>query len=402
MVTRRSFLRASALTMGVLGTAPSWVLRLAAQGRHPRRILVVIFQRGAADGLNIVVPFFEPRYYALRPAIAIPAPGRPNGSLDLDGRFALHPALASLKPLWDDGRLAVIHAAGSHDPSRSHFDAQDFMESGTPGTKTEDGWLNRALPSTSPDVSPVRAIASGTQLPRTLRGSRGAVAVDSLPRFRVAGADTADVLERLYAATAHTDLRTQGGATFDAVRMLESIQSRPYRPENGAQYLGDFGQRLQQIARLIKADVGVEVAFADLGGWDHHGNENPQLNTLLRQFGTSLAAFTRDLGALMEQVVIVTMSEFGRTAAENGNAGTDHGHGNVMMVLGGEVRGGHVYGDWPGLEREQLYENRDLAVTTDFRDVLGELVTDHLGQRIDHVFPGYQPEKRLGLLAAST
>jgi uncharacterized protein (DUF1501 family) len=184
--------------------------------------------------------------------------------------------------------------------------------------------------------------------------------------------------------------------------MLESIQSRPYRPENGAQYLGDFGQRLQQIARLIKADVGVEVAFADLGGWDHHGNENPQLNTLLRQFGTSLAAFTRDLGALMEQVVIVTMSEFGRTAAENGNAGTDHGHGNVMMVLGGEVRGGHVYGDWPGLEREQLYENRDLAVTTDFRDVLGELVTDHLGQRIDHVFPGYQPEKRLGLLAAST
>lgn len=401
MVTRRSFLQASAVTVGVLGTAPSWLLRVAAQDRTSRKILVVVFQRGAADGLNIVVPFFEPRYYQLRPAIAIPAPGKQNGALDLDGRFALHPALLPLKGLWDAGQLAVVHAAGSHDPSRSHFDAQDFMECGTPGTKTDDGWLNRALPAAAPDASPVRAIASGTELPRTLRGSRGAVAVDNLPRFKVAGKDTADILERLYAATPHAELRRQGGATFDAVRMIESIQSRPYRPADGAQYLGEFGQRLQQIARLIKADVGVEVAFADLGGWDHHGNENPQLNTLLRQFGTSLTAFSRDLGDLMERVVVVTMSEFGRTAAENGNAGTDHGHGNVMMVMGGPVRGRQVYGDWPGLEPEQLFEKRDLAVTTDFRDVLGELVKDHLGQPVDHVFPGYVPAKRLGLLTAS-
>jgi uncharacterized protein (DUF1501 family) len=400
MVTRRSFLHASAVTVGVLGTAPSWLLRVAAQGRTSRKILVVVFQRGAADGLNIVVPFFEPRYYQLRPAIAIPAPGKQNGALDLDGRFALHPALVSLKGLWDSGQLAIVHAAGSHDPSRSHFDAQDFMECGTPGTKTDDGWLNRALPAVAPDASPVRAIASGTELPRTLRGSRGAVAVDNLPRFKVAGKDTADILERLYAATPHADLRKQGGATFDAVRMIESIQSRPYRPADGAQYLGEFGQRLQQIARLIKADVGVEVAFADLGGWDHHGNENAQLNTLLRQFGQSLAAFGRDLGDLMQDVVIVTMSEFGRTAAENGNAGTDHGHGNVMMVMGGAVRGRQVYGDWPGLEPEQLFEKRDLAVTTDFRDVLGELVKDHLGQPVDQVFPGYVPEKRLGLFTA--
>jgi uncharacterized protein (DUF1501 family) len=399
MLTRRSFLRASAITVGAVGAAPSWLLRVAAQERSSRKTLVVIFQRGAADGLNIVVPFFEPRYYQVRPAIAIPAPGRPNGGLDLDGRFAFHPALQPLKALWETRQLALIHATGSPDPTRSHFDAQDYMESGTPGIKTEDGWLNRALPSVAPGASPVRAIASGAQLPRALRGSRGAVAVDNLSRFQVANKDTADLLERLYSASADVDLKTHGAATFDAVKMIASIHAGPYTPVSGAQYVGEFGQRLQQIARLIKADVGVEVAFADIGGWDHHGNENGQLTALLRQFGTSLAAFTRDMGDRMEDIVIVTMSEFGRTVAENGNAGTDHGHGNVMMVMGGGVRGGHVYGDWPGLEPEQLFEKRDLAVTTDFRDVLAELVSGHLGQQVQQVFPGYQSVKRLGLLS---
>jgi uncharacterized protein (DUF1501 family) len=302
--------------------------------------------------------------------------------------------------MWDNGRLALVHATGSPDPTRSHFDAQDYMESGTPGIKTEDGWLNRALPSLAPNASPVRAIASGAQLPRALRGSRGAVAVDNLSRFQVANKETAELLERLYSASSDATLRTHGAATFDAVRMIASIQARPYTPLNGVQYVGEFGQRLQQIARLIKADVGVEVAFADIGGWDHHGNENGQMTTLLRQFGSSLAAFTRDMGDRMEDIVLVTMSEFGRTVAENGNAGTDHGHGNVMMLMGGAVRGGHVYGEWPGLEPEQLFEKRDLAVTTDFRDVLGELVSGHLGQHIEQVFPGYQPVKRLGLLTA--
>lgn len=399
MLTRRSFLRASAVTVGAFGTAPSWLLRAAAQEHNSRKVLVAIFQRGAADGLNLVVPFFEPRYYEVRPGIAIPAPGRPNGGLDLDGRFAFHPALQPLKPLWDRGELAVVHAAGSPDPTRSHFDAQDYMECGTPGTKTEDGWLNRALPSTGAGVSPVRAIASGAQLPRTLRGSRNAVAVDNLPRFQVANKDTAGLLERLYADTSDAHLKAQGTATFNAVRMLESVRARPYTPADGALYTGEFGTRLQQIARLIKADVGVEVAFADIGGWDHHGNENNQLTPLARQFAQSLAAFARDMGDRMEDIVIVTMSEFGRTVAENGNAGTDHGHGNVMMVMGGGVRGGQVYGEWPGLAPEQLHERRDLAITTDFRDVLGELVTKHLGQRVSHVFPGYEPQKVLGLLA---
>jgi uncharacterized protein (DUF1501 family) len=399
MLTRRSFLRTSAIALGAVGTAPTWLLRAAAQGKSGRKVLVAIFQRGAADGLNVVVPFFEPRYYQVRPSIAIPQPGRPNGAIDLDGRFALHPALQPLKALWDSRQLAIVHAAGSPDASRSHFDAQDFMECGTPGIKRDDGWLNRALAPGAPDSSPVRAIASGAQLPKTLQGSRGAIAVDSLPRFQVADKSTADVLENLYSSSLDAQLKAQGKATFDAIKLIDSVRSRPYTPVAGAQYVGDFGQRLQQIARLIKADVGVEVAFADIGGWDHHSNENGQLTNQLRQFGSSLAAFTQDLGDRMEDVVIVTMSEFGRTVNENGNAGTDHGHGNVMMVVGGGVRGGRICGQWPGLEPEQLFERRDLAVTTDFRDVLGELVTGHLGQNVNQVFPGYTPGMSLGLLA---
>ena len=399
MLTRRSFLRTSAIALGAAGAAPTWLLRTAAQGKSGRKVLVAIFQRGAADGLNVVVPFFEPRYYQVRPSIAIPQPGKPNGGLDLDGRFALHPALQPLKTLWDSRQLAIVHAAGSPDASRSHFDAQDFMECGTPGIKREDGWLNRALPPGAPDSSPVRAIASGTQLPKTLQGSRGAIAVDSLPRFQVADKSTADVLENLYSSSLDGQLKAQGKATFDAIKLIESVRTRPYTPAAGVQYAGEFGQRLQQIARLIKADVGVEVAFADIGGWDHHSNETGQLTNQLRQFGSSLAAFTQDLGDRMEDVVIVTMSEFGRTVNENGNAGTDHGHGNVMMVMGGGVRGGRICGEWPGLEPEQLFERRDLAVTTDFRDVLGELVSGHLSQKADQVFPGYTPRTSLGLLA---
>jgi uncharacterized protein (DUF1501 family) len=401
MLTRRSFLRSSAIVLAGAGTAPAWLLRAAAQGAQGKgrnKILVAIFQRGAADGLNMVVPFFEPRYYQLRPSIAIAQPGKPNGGLDLNGQFALHPVLQPLKAMWDSRQLAIVHAAGSHDPSRSHFDAQEFMECGTPGMKREDGWLNRALTPVVRDSSPVRAIASGAQLPKTLQGSHGAIAVDSLPRFQVADRAGAALLEQLYATSMDAQLKAQGQATFDAVKLIESVRTRPYTPSGGAQYVGDFGQRLQQIARLIKADVGVEVAFADIGGWDHHANETGQLTTQLRQFGASLAAFTQDLGDRMEDVVLVTMSEFGRTAAENGNAGTDHGHGNVMMVLGGGVRGGQLYGQWPGLEAEQLYERRDLAVTTDFRDVLGELVSGHLGQKVDQVFPGHTPKTKVGLL----
>ncbi len=399
MLTRRYFLRSSAIALAGIGTAPSWLLRAAAQGSNRPKILVVVFQRGAADGLNIMVPFFEKLYYAMRPTIAVPEPGKDNGAIDLDGRFGLHPSLQQLKPLWDSGQLAIVEAAGSPDPSRSHFDAQDYMESGSPGKTGADGWLNRALPGAGSGASPLRAIAIGTQLPRTLRGSREAVAINGLEQFQVRNPNAASILESMYATTADRKLMSSGKETFEAVKTIESINRIPYTPANGAQYPGnDFGRGLQQIARLIKAEVGVEAAFADIGGWDHHSNEAPQLSNLLQPYGNSLAAFARDMGDRMEDIVIVTMSEFGRTAREDGNAGTDHGHGNVMMVLGGPVRGGKVYGRWPGLEPEQLYEKRDLAVTTDFRDVLAELVSRHLGQKTEPVFPGYKSGEPFGLL----
>jgi uncharacterized protein (DUF1501 family) len=273
------------------------------------------------------------------------------------------------------------------------------MESGTSSVKMENGWLNRALPLMSDNASPMRAVAIGTQVPLTLRGNRGAVAVDDLRKFESGSPYAATILKRLYGLSDDSRLRAQGTGTFEAVRMIDSIRREAYTPANGAQYnSGEFGRRLQQVARLIKAGIGVEAAFVDVDGWDHHSSQTGQLYGMLGEFGASLAAFTRDMGDRMADIVVVTMSEFGRTAAENGTGGTDHGHGGVMMVLGGPIRGGTVYGTWPGLEPEQLFERRDLAVTTDFRDVLGEIVRGHLGQTPDQVFPGHTFGRPLGLL----
>ena len=421
MVNRRSFLNAAGMTIGLLGTAPAWMARAAAQERARRKILVSVFLRGAADGLNIVVPFFEERYYQLRPGIAIAPPrgatapaaaanttsgliilGTPvgvvtgNTAVDLDGRFALHPQLQSLKPLWDEQQLAVVHATGSPDSSRSHFDAQDFVESGTASTKTIDGWMNRALPARG---AALRAVALGKQVPLSLRGDRGAVAVDDLTKFQVANSEAAAIFESMYASSSDSGLKEQANSTFEASRMIEAVLKEPYQPAGGAQYVGAFGRKLRQLAQLIKADVGVEVAFADMDGWDHHTNENGQLPSLLNELGNSLAAFSRDMGSAMADIVVVTMSEFGRTVKES-SLGTDHGHGGVMMVMGGPVAGGKVYGEWPGLGPEQLFEGRDLAVTTDYRTVLGELVHGHLGARPEAVFPGFAMPGPLGLMPA--
>jgi uncharacterized protein (DUF1501 family) len=407
MLTRRIFLsgalRGSAVVMAGSGVAPSWLARAAAGAPGKKKILVAIFQRGAADGLNVVVPFSDKRYYEMRPTIGVPAPGSQNGAIDLDGHFALNPALQPLKALWDKKQLAIVEATGSPDPSRSHFDAQDYMESGTPGRSTADGWLNRALNAPTPETSPVRAVALGPQMPRTLRGERPAIAVSDMQSFNMGGTDTASILESMYKKAGDRRLENTGKDAFAAMKMIQSINQMPYNPSGGVQYFqgGELGRNLQQLARLIKADVGVEAAFAEVSGWDHHGNEPNQLSSLLRQFASAIDAFSKDMGDRMEDIVLVTMSEFGRTAQENGDAGTDHGHGSLMMVMGGHVRGGRVYGRWPGLEREQLFENRDLAVTTDFRDVLGELVIGHLGQKnIAQVFPGYEPGKPLGLYGA--
>jgi uncharacterized protein (DUF1501 family) len=410
-ITRRIFLRNSALA--VVGTAavPGFLAR-AAMGSEttarPKR-LVVIFQRGAADGLNIVVPHAEPQYYAMRPSINIPR----KAVIDLDGFFGLHPSLASFQPLWQQRHLAIVHGAGSPDPNRSHFDAQDFMESGTPGVKsTDDGWLNRALRDLPPSKqkSAFEAIAMGPSIPRILSGVEPAIAINNINDFSVGGRNpkgspVANAFESMYDHSLDTVMHGTGEETFDAVKMLKSIDSSKYQPAPGADYpKGRFGDSLRQLAQLIKANLGVQVAFADIGGWDHHVNEGStdgQIANVLRDFSQSISAFWTDLGDLGEDTVVVTMSEFGRTARENGNRGTDHGHANVMFVLGGPVKGGKVYGRWPGLDQSQLYEGRDLALTTDFRQVLGEAVTRHMGnKKLAEVFPGFdsQSEKFLRIL----
>jgi uncharacterized protein (DUF1501 family) len=355
------------------------------------------------DGLNVVAPFGEKRYYDLRPTIAVPPPSRGNedAAIDLNGFFGLHPNLSALKPLWDRRMLAIVEAAGSPDPTRSHFDAQDYMESGTPGMKsTQTGWLNRALLHEA-HPSPLRAVSLTPDLPVTLRGPNEAVAVESIRNFRINDPGAARLFENLYESAPDSMLNAIGRETFEAVKLMQTIEKRPYEPANGALYpAGKLGQNLRQIARLIKADVGLEVAFTDIGGWDTHVQEmGPrasvgQLPNLLRQFGNALAAFSQDMGDRMEDIVVVTMSEFGRTVKENGNRGTDHGHANIMFVLGGQVRGGRIYGHWPGLEPEQLYQGRDLAVTTDFRTVLSELVRDHMGEvGIASVFPNFAAQR---------
>src|ERR1039458_308544 len=334
MPTRRFFVRNSALAMVGAGAAPLWLERALCAADAPasrKKILVAIFQRGAADGLNVVVPHGEKAYYHLRPGIAIPPPTRDPGkqddaALDLDGFFGLHPSLGPLKPLFDQGHLAIVDAVGSPDPTRSHFDAQDYMESGTPGRKaTQDGWMNRALPVIEGKVSPVRAVALGPVLPRAMSGERPAVALQTLAGFQVRDARAAQEFERLYAAAQDPVLGAVGRETFEAVAMLQSIQKQTYVPAAGAEYpRGRFGDSLRQIAQLIKSDVGMEMAFADIGGWDHHVNEmgqrasEGQLANLLREFGQALAAFWQDMGDRMADVALVTMSEFGRTARENG------------------------------------------------------------------------------------
>jgi len=399
-ITRRAFLKSGALA--VVGTAaiPGFLRRAALGAEMPgtrTRRLVVIFQRGAADGLNIVIPHAERSYYAMRPSIAIPR----GSELDLDGFFGLHPAMTALQPLFRQRRLAIVHAAGSPDHTRSHFDAQDYMESGTPGVKsTEDGWLNRSLRAVPQEGSaPFRAVALGPTMPRILSGSEPAVALNNINDFGVGGrgaasAPLSNTFEAMYAQSVDSVLHGTGAETFEAVKMLKSADPQRYTPAAGADYpRGRFGNSLQQLAQLIKANMGVQIAFADIGGWDHHVNEGStqgQLANLLRDFSQSMAAFWTDLGDLAEDTVVVTMSEFGRTARENGNRGTDHGHANVMFVLGGPVRGGQIYGQWPGLEPEQLNEGRDLALTTDFRRVLGEVLSRHLGNHdLAGVFPGF-------------
>lgn len=409
MITRRFFLKSGALAIAGLGAAnvPSFLQRAAAATEGARnKTLIVIFQRGAADGLNVVVPHGDAAYYRARPALAIARPSATNAeaAIDLDGFFGLHPALKPFQSLYDERRLAIVHAAGSPDSTRSHFDAQDYMETGTPGLKsTADGWLNRYLQGAKlKEEPPLRAIAMGNKQPRALAGASQTITLANLGGFDVrgGGGQAGRAFETMYGESSDALLNPAGSEAFEAMRIIKRVRAQGYTPANGAQYpQGQFGNSLKQIAQLIKANVGLEIAFADMGGWDTHTTQKFRLNALLTEFGRGVSALAQDLGERMEDVVIVTMSEFGRTVRENGNLGTDHGHATCMFVLGGKVRGGKVYGRWPGLEREQLYEGRDLALTTDFRTVCAELLARHCGaQDLARIFPGFQLKQQLSLM----
>lgn len=416
-VDRRLFVKAGGLALVSLGIDPIFLTRAAYAGRRPRsggrgKTLVCVFQRGAVDGLSMIVPHGESRYYEERPRIAVARPGRANGALDLDGHFGFHPALAPLHPLYRSGGLAVVHAVGSPDATRSHFDAQDYMETGTPGRKsTRDGWLNRHMAHARDHRdTPFRGVAIGPRMPRALRGAAPALAIDDLRAFGLRGRPGARdrltaAFEEMYAGATTGLLATSSEEAFEAVRMLRAADPARRSPAHGAEYpASPFGRAMRQIASLIASDLGVEIAFADVGGWDTHVNQGAadgQLAARLNDLALTLAAFAQDLGEGMADVTVLTMSEFGRTIAENGNGGTDHGHGTAMLVLGGATRGGRVYGRWPTLEVAQRFEGRDLAVTTDFRDLFSEVLVKHLGGTDPSaVFPGYVADRRrwLGLL----
>ncbi|HKP87561.1 MAG TPA: DUF1501 domain-containing protein [Blastocatellia bacterium] len=408
-VTRRFFLKSSGLALVSFAAAPSFLKRtafaqtLAGAGKdHP--IIIAIFQRGAMDGISAVVPFGDKNYYSVRPNIALPEPkaGNADSAIDLDGFFALHPALASFKPIYDAGNLAIVHAVGSPDNTRSHFDAQDYMEAGTPGNKgTSDGWLNRYMQAKrDPKATPFRAVALTANLPRTLLGAAPAIAMTNIADFGVrAGAGNNQVakgFEALYTQSMPDVLHGTGKEAFEAVKMLKKANPQQHAATSGANYpRSPFGQALLQIAQLIKSDVGIEVAFTDVGGWDTHANQGSsrgQLANRLQDFGAGIAALYRDLGDRMSNIVILTMTEFGRTIRQNGSGGTDHGHASCLFALGGPVKGGKVYGKWPGLASELLYEGRDLALTTDFRDVFAEVAARHMrATNLSAIFPGFNP-----------
>jgi uncharacterized protein (DUF1501 family) len=402
--SRRQFLKSTGLGLLAFGLPPSFLVRAAeAQQIGKGKVLVVVFQRGGMDGLNAVVPFKDRSYYSMRPSIAIAEPAAAaQTAIDLDGFYGLHPALSPLKDIYDKGHLAIVHAAGSPDNTRSHFDAQDYMEIGTPGIKnTPDGWLNRYLKQTARKESPFRGVAVTPQLPRMLAGGAPALTLSSIAEFRLRSEATAAQLRRLYATTPDPLFRVGGESLFAAMEELKRIESK-IPPSKEIYPAGRFGAGLSNIARLIRADAGLEIAFTEVEGWDTHVNQGGatgQMANRLKVLADGLAAFYRDLGDRLNDVVLITMSEFGRTARENGNRGTDHGHANVMFVLGGPVRGGKVYGRWPGLAPELLHEDRDLNLTTDFRAVCSEAIARHLGQKdLSKIFPGYRSSAPLGLL----
>jgi uncharacterized protein (DUF1501 family) len=394
---RRQLLQAGLVSASALVTVGShgWFTRSTAQ-LNPKR-LIVIFLRGAVDGLNVVVPYRETAYYDARPTIAIPQPGQNGGAIDLDGQFGLHPALASILPMWQQGNLAFVHSSGSPDPTRSHFDAQDNMERGAPGIQTiHDGWMNRLLGSLSGN-NPIQAVNVGDVTPRILSGrlpvatlalGRGAARPIALDKPQIAVA-----FDRLYSGN---DRQSQAYREGRIARkaLLSDLDTEMKMANNGAPLPNGFASDAQRLAQIMNKDPRVALAFMALGGWDTHVNQSAQLARNLEQLGKGLATLQTTLGSTYADTTILVMSEFGRTVHENGDRGTDHGHGNVMWLTGGGIRGGKVYGDWQGLTSDRLYQERDLAITTDFRDVIATVLERHLqlsDSKLAQILPSYQP-----------
>jgi uncharacterized protein (DUF1501 family) len=351
-----------------------------------RQTLVVIFLRGGADGLNLVAPLQDDGYYRSRPRIAISK----KTCIPLDGFYGLNPLLKALEPAYKDGALAIVHAAGSEDDTRSHFEAQDLMEH---GGLTGGGWLGRFLRAQSQAASgPLSAVALGKAIPECLRGSPAATVLQSLEDFSLGDQQPrlTQALARLYGA--QTDgLASAGRDTLDALQRVEQLRNTPYHPANGADYgRDDFARGLLQIARLIKARVGLQAASVDLGGWDSHFSQSLIMDPLMTRLAKGLAAFYQDLGAAMNHTTVVVMTEFGRRVEENSAFGTDHGRGSVMFVIGGGIKGGRVLGKWPGLSREVLEGPGDLPVVTNYRNVLAPILQRHgVGDKLNQVFPAF-------------
>ena len=393
---RREFLKSAAIGLFVLGR-DAWAA--AADGGQKRLVMVLL--RGAVDGLNVVIPFAEEAYYQERRSIAIAPPGKPDGALALDGHFGLHPALASLMPLWSDRNLAFVHAAGSPDATRSHFDAQLYLENGTPGhSTTRDGWMNRLLLALPGPRGATDAVSIGPTLPRILAGKAPVATVPLGPggaqALPIDQPDIGSAFDRLYSGDEALGKSYREGRETRA-KLVELLAKERRIADNGAPPPTGFPGQAARLAQLMRRDPAIRLAAIGLGGWDTHvnqGNHRGQLAGHLRPLGEGLAAFAQGSGESWRGTVVVVLSEFGRTVRENGNGGTDHGHGNLIWVLGGAVNGGRVYGDWPGLAPAQLYQRRDLAVATDFRSVLAVILDRHLrlsDRQLEAVLPDAPP-----------
>lgn len=405
---RRQLLKRAALlgasgfvTVGTHG----WALRKQAKAAAGDPRLIVIFLRGAADGLNIVVPYQESHYYEARPSIAIAHPGQENGAIDLNGQFGLHPALQSLVPIWQSGQLAFVPAAGSYVVSRSHFQAQDYMESGTPGNLggNPNGWLNRMM-ATLPAGTPTQAVNIGTTLPLIFSGTESvanlAVGRSGSRPLPIDRPQIQTAFDRLYANDPRLSaVYNEGRAARDIV--LTELAQENEEASRGAPTPQRFAISAQYLARLMSGDAATQIAFMEIGDWDTHVNQRGRLNRNLGLLGDGLVALKEGLGSVYENTTIVVLSEFGRTIAENGNGGTEHGYGNALWLMGGRVKGGELYGDWPGLAPGSQHESRDLRVTTDYRDVIWAVLAQQFGLgegAIAQIFPNFQQQVSLNLI----